>query len=267
MITRRALLVGAALTLAGCSSGLPQGVPHVRPGPLVTGSFRSRYRSTDVGWAISYPPGKIRRLPVLVFLHPRGGSHTAAFNGGFHLDRYQAGAGGAGVRPFAIAAVDGGDHEYWHPRRGTDPAGMVMHEFLPLLAAHGLDVRRIGLMGASMGGYGTLYLAEVLGRRRVSVAVAESPAIWHHSWQTVEGAFDDAADFSAHTVFGPRLRRLDSMAIRIDCGASDGFAPITRDLRAQVHPAPAGGIEPGAHDVTYWRRLAPAQLRFVGAHI
>jgi hypothetical protein len=55
--------------------------------------------------------------------------------------------------------------------------------------------------------------------------------------------------------------------MRIDCGASDGFAPITRDLRALVHPRPAGGIEPGEHDSTYWRRMAPRQLRFVGAKI
>lgn len=267
MLSRRALLLGAGLALAGCSSGLPRGVPHVDPGPMVSGSFRSRYRHTDVGWAISYPPGRARRLPVLVFLHPRGGNHNGAFGGGFHLDRYLAAAVGAGTRPYAIAAVDGGDHEYWHPRRDTDPAGMVVHELLPLLSDHGLDVRRVGFMGASMGGYGALYLAEVLGRRRVSVAVAESPAIWHHSWQTVEGAFDDPADFAAHTLFGPRLHRLAGIALRIDCGASDGFAPITRDLRARLHPTPAGGIEPGGHDVTYWRRLAPSQLRFVGAHL
>ena len=45
------------------------------------------------------------------------------------------------------------------------------------------------------------------------------------------------------------------------------FAPITRDLRARIHPTPAGGIEPGEHDSSYWRRQAPAQLRFVGRHL
>jgi pimeloyl-ACP methyl ester carboxylesterase len=268
MITRRALLLGGlGLTLAGCSSGLPAGVPTVGTGTLVSGSFRSRYRHTEVGWSVSYPPGKAGRLPVLVFLHGRGGDHDAAFGGSLHLDHFLAAAIDHGVRPFAIAAVDGGDHEYWHPRRDTDPAGMVIHEFLPLLARQGLDVGRIGLMGNSMGGYGTLYLAEVLARARVAVAVAESPAIWHEAGQTVQGAFDDPADFSAHTIFGPRLRRLRGIALRIDCGASDGFAPITRDLRALLHPAPAGGIEAGEHDSTYWRRMAPAQLRFVGAHL
>jgi enterochelin esterase-like enzyme len=268
-LTRRAALLGGALaTLAACSS-LPDGVPDIASGPLVSGSFRSRYRQTTVGWTIAYPPGEhTARLPVLVVLHMRGGDHNDAFGSSLHLDKYLADAVNHGVRPFAIASVDGGDHEYWHPRRGTDPAGMVVHEFLPLLARHGLDVTRIGLLGPSMGGYGTLYLAETLGSPRVAVAVAESPAIWPTAAQTVAGAFDDAADFAAHTIFGARrLQRLHGIALRIDCGASDGFAPITRELRARLHPRPAGGIEPGGHDSAFWRSQAPAQLRFVGRHL
>jgi hypothetical protein len=41
---------------------------------------------------------------------------------------------------------------------------------------------------------------------------------------------------------------------------------VTRDLRASLHPTPAGGIEPGGHDSTYWRAQAPAQLRWIGRH-
>ena len=267
LITRRAaLLAGVGSVLAGCSAGLPSDVPDVPTGRLQSGSFRSRYRHTDVGWAVSYPPGHTGALPVLVFLHGRGGDHEGAFGGSLHLDRFLADAVAHGTTPFAIAAVDGGDHEYWHPRRDGDPAAMVIHEFLPVLGRRGLDVRRIGLMGNSMGGYGALYLASVLRRRRVAVAVAESPAIWGSAAQTVEGAFDDAADFAAHSIFG-RLHGLAGIALRVDCGASDGFAPITRDLRARLHPTPAGGIEPGGHDAAYWRRQAPAQLRFVGRHL
>jgi S-formylglutathione hydrolase FrmB len=143
---------------------------------------------------------------------------------------------------------------------------MVLHEFVPLLADRGLDVRRIGLLGWSMGGYGALYLATVLRAQRCAAAVAESPAIWHHPWQRAPGAFDDAADFERHSIFG-RQRLLRGIALRIDCGASDGFAPITRDLRASLTPTPAGGIEPGGHDSGYWRSQAPAQLRFIGRHL
>jgi S-formylglutathione hydrolase FrmB len=143
---------------------------------------------------------------------------------------------------------------------------MVINEFLPLLAAKGLDTTRIGLLGWSMGGYGALYLASVLGARRVSVAVAESPAIWHRADQSAAGAFDDAADFDAHQLWG-RQPTLDTIPLRIDCGASDGFAPVTRDLRASLHPTPTGGIEPGGHDDTYWRSQASAQLSFVSEHL
>jgi enterochelin esterase-like enzyme len=203
---------------------------------------------------------------VLVALHPRGGNHSDAFGASLHLDRFLAQAVHDGVAPFAIAAADGGDHEYWHPRRGTDPAGMIVHEFVPLLAEHGLRTQRIGLFGWSMDGYGVLYLAGVLGARRVGVAVAESPAIWRHSYQSVAGAFDNAADFDKHRIFG-RPHRLHGIPLRIDCGASDGFAPIVRLLRAQLSPTPAGGIAPGGHDEDYWRSQAPAQLRFVGRHL
>jgi enterochelin esterase-like enzyme len=258
-ITRRALLLAAAgVGLAACGSDGPT------KGSWTHGTFTSRYRGgAHTGWAILYPPGSHRAsLPVLVALHGRGGNHADAYRS-LHLDAYLAAAVANGTRPFAIASVDGGDHEYWHPRRGTDPAGMVIHELLPLLARHGLDVRRIGLLGWSMGGYGALYLGTVLGARRCAVVVAESPAIWRHSWRSAAGAFDDAADFDRHAIFG-RQQLLRGIALRIDCGASDGFAPVTRELRASIRPTPAGGIEPGGHDSAYWRSQAAAQLRFAG---
>jgi dienelactone hydrolase len=244
-------------------------VPNVSPGALVSGSFVSAKRGgVETGWSIAYPPGHDpgAALPVLVALHERGGNHTKPFGGSLHLDRFLAQAVRDGARPYAIAAADGGDHDYWHPRRGTDPAGMIVDEFLPLLARHGLRTDRIGLFGWSMGGYGVLYLAGVLRAQRVAVGVAESPAIWQHSFQSVAGAFDDAEDFDRHAIFG-RLNRLRGIPLRIDCGASDGFAPVTRVLRARLSPTPAGGIEPGGHDEDYWRSQAPAQLRFVGRHI
>jgi enterochelin esterase-like enzyme len=268
-ITRRTILIGGlgglGLALAGCT---PDGVPDVGTGPMVSGSFHSSHRHMDVGYAISYPPGSSDgdRLPVLVTLHGRGGDHTTAFHRSLYLDKYQAQVTKEGIRPFAIAAVDGGDHEYWHPRRDGDPAAMVSQEFIPLLGQHGLDVRKVGLLGWSMGGYGAVYLASRMGRDRVSAMVAESPAIWHHSWQSVQGAFDDAEDWNKHTIWGQQ-RALRGIALRIDCGSDDGFAPVTRDLRATLHPTPAGGIEPGAHDSSYWRSQAPAQFRWLAPHL
>lgn len=161
--------------------------------------------------------------------------------------------------------MDGGDHSYWHPRRRSDAAGLVTDEVLPMLAGRGLDVRQIGLLGWSMGGYGALYLAGIL-RERVAAAVAESPAVWHEAGQSAAGAFDDADDFDAHAIFG-RLDRLRGIPLRVDCGTGDGFAPVTRDLRAALSPTPEGGLQPGRHDYRYWRSQAPAQLAFVARHL
>jgi dipeptidyl aminopeptidase/acylaminoacyl peptidase len=264
-ITRRAALLGGvgglALALTGCGTDAPTA------GTWSHGSFVSRQRGrARTGWAILYPPGHDRdRLPVIVVLHGRGADHTSAYRS-LHLDEALARVVANGTRPFALAAVDGGDHDYWHPRRAGDPAAMVTDEFVPLLGAHGLDVGRIGLLGWSMGGYGSLYIATVLGRTRCAVAVAESPAIWRHSYQSASGAFDDADDFDRHSIFG-RQPLLAGIALRIDCGASDGFAPVTRDLRASISPTPAGGIEPGGHDAAYWRSQAEAQLAFAGHHL
>jgi hypothetical protein len=60
---------------------------------------------------------------------------------------------------------------------------------------------------------------------------------------------------------------LSGIPLRIDCGAQDGFAPVTRERRAKLHPTPAGGIEPGGHDFDYWCGQALGQLAFVGRHI
>src|SRR5579885_522749 len=104
-LTRRAALLGGALfTLAACSS-LPDGVPDVATGRILSGAFASRYRHTDVGWSVAFPPGhqpgRGRDLPVLVFLHTRGGDHDLAFGGGLHLDKYLADAVKHGCRPYA----------------------------------------------------------------------------------------------------------------------------------------------------------------------
>jgi dienelactone hydrolase len=237
-------------------------IPTAAPGPAVTGTFVSAARlGTSVGYTVSYPPGAAigDHLPVLVTLHGAGGSHTTSFGHQLGLDRFQA----AGKHAIAIASVDGGN-TYWHRRTtGEDAGAMVSDEFLPLLARSGLDTKRLALLGWSMGGYGALLLAAALKPRAV---VAESAAIWHTAAQAAPIAFDGAADFAAHTVFG-RQHELDGVAVRIDCGDGDGFEPNDRAYRSGFSTTPAGGIEPGGHNMAYWRRMAPAQLAFVAAHL
>jgi hypothetical protein len=53
--------------------------------------------------------------------------------------------------------------------------------------------------------------------------------------------------------------------VRVDCGESDPFAAVTREYRDGFASRPAGGLEPGGHDLGYWRRTAGPQLEFLGA--
>ena len=248
----------------------PDGViPSVEPGRTFSGSFMSKARGgRRTGWTIALPPGADRAgarrsLPVAVVLHGRGNNHASAFDPNYlGLDRFLSAAVRKGATPFAMASVDGGE-SYWHARANGDDAGaMVVDEFLPLLANHGLDVRGVAFLGWSMGGYGALRLAGRLGRDRVVAATAMSPALWHNFADSAPGAFDNPADFDRGNVFG-RQHSLDTIRIRIDCGEEDPFYRATRDYVEAFDVPPAGGFQPGSHDVGYWRRMAPAQVRFI----
>ena len=171
-----------------------------------------------------------------------------------------------GAPPFAIASIDGGN-SYWHARHSEEDAGrMVIEQFLPMLSGLGLATEKIRLFGWSMGRFGALDLARTLGSVRVAVVLAESPALWASAGETPDGAFDDAEKFVAHTQFG-RQADLAGIAVRVDCGIGDGFYAATRESVEGFTTAPFGSFEPGGHNVDYWRRMAPAQLRFVASHL
>lgn len=240
-------------------------VPDVRPGPMTRGSFVSeRRRGTRVGWTIARPPGARGRLPVAVVLHGRGDDHASAFARDYlALGSFLADGVAHGVPPFALASVDGGD-TYWHAREtGEDAAGMVIGEFLPLLARHGLDIGRLGILGWSMGGFGALHIGRLLGPGRVMAVGAMSPALWHRYGDAAPGAFDDETDFAMVTPFG-REDQLAGIGLRIDCGEGDPFYAAVRDYRAGFDPEPAGGFELGDHDLGYWRRIAPDHVAYLG---
>lgn len=292
-VTRRAVLLGGAaaavtaigITAGGIESGAipgrgtlyqrlglngPDGVaPRVTVGPATSGSFDSPHRpGVSTGWQVSYPPGSAigDPLPVMITLHGAHGDHTSAF-GYLALDRYQAAAHAAGAPDFAIASVDGG-LDYWHARAsGSDAGAMVVDDLIPMLGDDlGLDVSRIALHGWSMGGYGALLIGSELGPTRVACVSAESPAMWR-SWQdSAHGAFDDEADYDAHVLRG-RQSRLDGIPVRIDCGHGDGFYPVVRGYAEGFDEPIVTTFEPGGHTPGYWRRMAPAQLAWVGRHL
>lgn len=240
-------------------------VPDVEPGRTVTGSFLSAARSRRCGWALALPPGDHDPLPVAVVLHGRGDDHASAFDPDqLGLDRFLAAAVAGGTPPFALASVDGGE-SFWHDRSDGDAAAtMVIDELLPLLERRGADTGRIGLTGWSMGGLGSLHLARLLGPDRVAAVAAISSALWRDLDDAQPGAFASREDFEAVDPLG-RQDDLDGIAVRIDCGEGDPFYAANRDYVDGFDTAPAGGFERGDHDLGYWRRMAPAQLDFLGA--
>lgn len=232
-----------------------------------SGTFRSEAMAgRQVGWSLLRPPGAGDvRLPVCVVLHGRGGTWRSAYDR-LALTRELPRACRA-TTPFAVATVDGGEHGYYHPRSdGTDAGAMVVDELLPLLDGHGLRTDRIALMGWSMGGYGSLRLAELLGRTRVAGVAADSPALWTDAGASAPGAFDDVDDFHRQDVF-TRRRRLVGIPVRIVIGQDDPFVTATRAFATGVPDLAGLHVGPGGHDRAFWRRTAAGQLAFIGRRL
>jgi enterochelin esterase-like enzyme len=243
-------------------------VPDVVPGPVEYGSFASAARGVDTGWCLIRPPGRREALPVVVALHGIGGDHTSFVDPAFGLDHYLAAAVAAGVAPFAIAAPDGG-RSYWHPRPdGEDAGAMVVDELLPLLAGRGLVTDRIGLIGWSMGGYGALRLAGLLGPDRVAAVVAVSPALWGDPDDASRSGFADAEEYREFSVFEEQ-EDLAGIAVRVDCGTGDPFYRAVQDYVSGFADDAdlTSTFERGGHDEGYWRRMLPDQLAFLGAAV
>ena len=267
------ILLAKALGQGGHPGVIPTGAAAA-PGEIRRGSFDSPARGgRPTGWAIAYPPGLDpdrpttsagTRLPVCVALHGRGGSAESMVSLGY--PSFLAVAVRAGLPPFALASVDGGER-YWHRRAdGEDTGAMVLDEWLPRLAEAGLAARpadKVGFLGWSMGGYGALLLASRLGPDRVAAVAAESPALWLRAGDSSAVAFDSTADFQANDVFARRAV-LSRIPICIDCGIADPFHSVVEEFAAGLTPRPVTDFGAGDHTFGYWRRRAPKAINFVG---
>jgi S-formylglutathione hydrolase FrmB len=289
-LSRRAVLLGAGGAVAGvAATGFAAGVaveegwlpgrtrlrsalgqtgpsghiPDETPGRVVSGTFVSAHRlGAETGWSVIYPGPVPEPLPVLVALHGLGGTHRSWVDE-LGVDRFLPAAVAAGVPRFAIATVDGGT-TYWHPRpTGEDAGAMVTDEFLPLLAQQGLHTDRLAFHGYSMGGYGSLRLAPIVGLPTVRAVVVSSAALWENPADASASGFADAAEYEQYTVFDHQ-GDLDGMQVRVDCGADDPFYPADQAYVAGFTRPVVSSFEPGAHDPAYWTRMMPAQLAFVG---
>lgn len=207
------------------------------------------------------PPGvkSAAGLPVCLVLHGRGDDHRAAVRL-VHLDRALATITHQGAPPIALVAMDGGDHTYWHRRAdGDDPQRMLTDELLPRLASAGMRTSRFALFGWSMGGYGSLLLAEKLGKARIAFVAVDSPALWRQPGESAAAAFDDREDFIRNDVFAARSR-LAGIPVRVMCGKSDTFLPATRGFAQGVPDLVAADYPAGRHTAALWTSTAVRQL-------
>lgn len=213
-----------------------------------SGTLESRHAPDGrADWVFQAPRSGAPRA-LLVSLHGKGGRAASSFEMGFGTLAADAG--------LAIVAVSGGDG-YWHSRRdGTDSGRLVLAELVPMaLARAGLGSdARLGFIGWSMGGYGSLLLAGQLPRDRVLGVAPMSTALWTSPSASAPGAFDDADDFHAHDVFAP-TRLLPGIPVSIACGTQDPFIAANRAYVAR-RPATAHVFDEGRHDGDYWRAHA-----------
>jgi len=165
-----------------------------------------------------------------------------------------------------LASAEGGNG-YWHPHPDDDPLGMLLDEFVPLLASRGLRVSRLAALGFSMGGYGALLCGLTAPTRFASIA-ASSPAFWRSyddARNVNRGAFPSAAEWARYGNVLERANDIGKLPAQIYVGASDSFAPVVRELRDRLPDPGVVHISKGCHDQSYWRSQAPEQLRTIGS--
>lgn len=297
MLGRRTLMVagaGAAVAgLAACGSPAPtpqtigqrrverhgaddelpaetSPAPIAEGPPLITGSFVSqKMGGRDTRWAVARPTGVSGKLPVVVVLHALNTHERTIFTSKLAMHAVLQRYVDAGNPPFALAAADGA-RNYWHARAdGTDAGGMILDEFLPMLAADprlNLSTDRIGLFGWSMGGYGALRLASLLGAPKVAAVSVSSPALWGDPNHWPPRAFDSFADYQQNSLFGQQ-KAFTRIPLMICIGSSDQFFTYTRQWAADLHPPPAFGTASGGHTDQYWRTVLPDHVEFLGREL
>jgi hypothetical protein len=237
------------------------------PGETITGRFYSRARRRSVGYTIAYPPGHSRgsRLPLGLYLHADGGSHTSPL-GGLPLARALA---GTGLPAIALVAADGGNL-YWHPHPGDDPMGMMIDEIIPMCRRLGLGtgLDQVGAIGISMGGYGAILFAEKFAHT-ICTCAAISPAIWTSYTQAHTanpGAYTSAHEFSEYDAV-THTSALAQTPVRVASGSDDPFHPGVVTLIEQLPRHARTVITGGCHDGAFFASQRHGSLLFLGQHL
>jgi pimeloyl-ACP methyl ester carboxylesterase len=231
---------------------------------ISTGTIRSAAMGATIPWATAMPRDADQgaALPLIVALPGEGGRATD-FATGVGLPGF---ATSAGLRACFVSCGDVAS-TYYHPRAdGTNYFGFVVDELVPEIerrtGAGGGRSRR-AVYGWSMGGFGALLVAQQRPGL-VCAAVGSSPAAFASYHAAVTGhpdTFDSAADWERWGLW-EQVPSMGRVAVLVDCGDADPFAPTARQLLRRI-PGAGGAIGAGCHDTGFWRRAAPGQIRFL----
>jgi S-formylglutathione hydrolase FrmB len=119
----------------------------------------------------------------------------------------------------------------------------------------------------SMGGFGALDIARREPGRFCAVG-GHSAALWRKASETPAGAFDNAADFKRHDVYG-QVRNNPRSYVReqiwLDAGSKDPFRPINEEIVRMLKRR--GRVVtwhgwPGEHGGAYFRAHVRDYLRW-----
>ncbi len=247
----------------------------ITPSKVECSTLKSRILSRQVPYCVMLPPGyaedKVRRFPVVYYLHGLGDNEQSLVNlGGWPIyDRLMR---EKKIGEFVLVAPAGFESFYVNSRDGEFRyEDFFLHEFLPAMEKKyriGMGRAQRGIMGISMGGYGAMHYGFKYPEMFAAVS-ADMPALiehlpreFSHEWQRkLMGAiFGDPPDLAFYEENSPfhlartaRLAALKRMNIYFDCGAQDryGFNEGTLAMdkllteRGVAHEA---RIDPGGHD-------------------
>ncbi|MGW0522618.1 alpha/beta hydrolase [Crossiella sp. NPDC003009] len=229
----------------------------------------SPHRNREVDLVTISPQADRTGLPVCLLLHGRFGTARNAAPAALPSALASAVARGT-VPPFAFVAVDGGGNNYWHAQPGDNPMAMLLEDLPRWLAERGLggDGHPFAVAGISMGGFGSLlYTRRRQERGRpVRAAAAISPAlITNWAEMNKRKAFRDSVEWESMNPLR-HIDKLGSARVGLWCGTEDSFIEGTRQFIRQARPL-VGATGPGRHDGSYFDRVSPDMIRFIGRHL
>lgn len=253
-------------------------------------SMPSRILGRAVGYCVLLPPSyetsKLKRYPVLYYLHGLGDNQQMFLRaGGLNMVEDLSERGRIGE--FLIVTPQGDTSFYINSRDGRDRyEDFLLREFFPGIERHyrierGRKFR--GIAGISMGGYGALHLA--FSHPQLFVSVSASSAALLEKLPTLTrgdlpeaaarrmlgGAFGTPPDPAYWQRESPltlaRTFRPAGLKIEFDCGTEDNYGfdagarALDKILTARRIPHEFH-LYPGGHDWLYFAQRLPESLEF-----